>query len=118
MNRRHISIVLLGIFSYLLFLRPVFAEGIREFTASYDIQTDGRVNAQEYMVYDFEDSYRHGIFRTIPFIKTNAEGKKFVLDFGQFSVHDDKDHKYNFSVTKSETDVSVKIGDANKTITG
>lgn len=99
--------------SFLLFLPALaHAEEITHFEESITVVSDGTIRVVERIVYDFASEVRHGIFRTIPIIKTNEEGKKFILDFSNFSVED------RFSKTISDGTVTLKIGDPDKTITG
>ena len=96
----------------------IYAEEITDFRSNIVINTNGTIDVVENIVYDFEDVYRHGIFRSIPITKTNTEGKKFRLDFSNFSVTDDKGKAYRFSRTSEGDTIKLKIGDADKTITG
>ncbi len=96
----------------------VRAEQINDFDARININKDGTINVKETILYDFGDLIKHGIFRTIPFIKTNTDGKKFQLDFKDFSVVDEKNSPYNFQKSTSGNSISLKIGDANRTISG
>jgi Predicted membrane protein (DUF2207). len=82
--------------SYLLFGGEVWAEEIKNFKVDIVINKDGTIDVKETIVYDFDRLYRHGIHREIPFIKTNKEGKKFKLDFYNFSVVDESKNPYRF----------------------
>lgn len=96
----------------------VFAEEIRNFSERVEIQKDGHIKVSEQIDYDFEDLERHGIFRTIPTIKTNTEGKKFKLTFEDISVKDERGANYTYTTSEENNVLTIKIGDANKTITG
>ncbi len=94
------------------------AEEILRFDETLQILPDGKITVVEQIDYDFGALDRHGIFRTIPTIKTNEEGKKFVLDYSNFVVVDDKGNPYRYSKSGSDGETTVKIGDPDKTITG
>lgn len=111
--------LIIGIIAgFLLFPPAVRAEEISRYEETITIVVDAAVKVGESIVYDFESSQRHGIFRTVPTIKTNAEGKKFVLTFTDFSVTDPQNNAYQYSKTQSGEDLTLKIGDPDKTITG
>ncbi len=93
-------------------LRVVAAEQIQTYDTDIEIKKDGTISVSETIDYDFGDAQRHGIFRTIPIIKTNAENKKFALDIADISVTDP------FTTTKSNDELTIKIGDPDKTIIG
>lgn len=96
----------------------VKAEEITRYEETITIIPDGTITVGEGIRYDFGDYERHGIFRTIPTIKTNEEGKKFVLTYTDFEITDPKGNPYRYSKTGSDGVTTVKIGDPDKTITG
>lgn len=100
----------------------VFAQGtdevIRNYIVKLNVERDGRVQVVETIRYDFGQNERHGIFRKIPYTKTNTDGKKFELDISNVSVTDGNDKKYSFASAKDNTYLTLKIGDPNKTIVG
>ena len=110
------------LFSLLLFVfilpSSVSAEQINEFTAVIDIQKNGQIKVEEKIVYDFGSLNRHGIYRYIPYIKTNKEGKKFKMDVRLFSVTDESGNSYRYSTSTNDNKLNIKIGDPNSTITG
>lgn len=77
-------------------------EQIRSFDVSVHIQPSSAIIVREKIVYDFGDQQKHGIFRTVP------EKLKSV------AVFDENNKPYTFKVSGQE----IKIGDADKTITG
>ena len=97
----------------------ITGEHIKSFNSDIIITKEGKINVREIIIYDFSSLSKHGIYREIPFIKTNEDGKKFELKFDNFSVVDDNGKPYNF--VKSLIDeklIRLKIGDANRLITG
>ena len=108
----------LVIISTWLFVPSVKAEQINSFDSQITINKDGTVNVKETIVYDFGDQYKHGIYRKIPYIKTNKDGKKYRMDVQGMSVLDEKGNWYKYEVIDSDNQLEFKIGDPNKTITG
>ena len=97
----------------------ITGEHIKSFHSEVLINKDGTIDVKETIVYDFTDLQKHGIYREIPYIKTNQDGKKFELKFSNFSVTDENGYSYKF--TKSWIDekfIRLKIGDADRLITG
>ncbi|OGG01391.1 hypothetical protein A2Z33_02515 [Candidatus Gottesmanbacteria bacterium RBG_16_52_11] len=96
----------------------VRAESITGFTASFDLKSDGKVRITETIDYDFGTLERHGIFRNIPYIKTNAEGKRFAMTFSDFSVLDSSGNARPYRLTRENDETVLKIGDPDRTVTG
>lgn len=101
-----------------IFPRLVLAEEITHFMASYEIQKAGTVQVEERIQYDFGSAIKHGIYRYIPLVTTNAEGKKFKLAVSDIAVIDQMGKPYTFTDSSTDTQVTLKIGDADKTISG
>lgn len=102
----------------IIFSSSVRAEVIRGYDAQITVQKDGVVQITEKIEYDFEDVYKHGIYREIPRIKKNSEGKEYELTITLQSVKDEKGNSYNYSQSWVDNKLSIKIGDADRTITG
>lgn len=92
-------------------------EQIRSYETDAVIQKDGSVSFTERIVYDFPDA-RHGIFRYIPYIKTNDAGKRLKLVFKNIHVTDEQKNPYTFTTDYVDDDLVLKIGDPDITITG
>ena len=106
---------------FLLFLlTPLHAkaEYIQSFDSQININKDGTIDVNETIVYDFADLQKHGIYRNISYIKENKDGKEYILEFSNISVTDEKGNKYNYKKSNENQNIVLKIGDANKTITG
>lgn len=95
-----------------------YSENIRKFVSEIEVMKDGRISVQESIYYDFGSLQKHGIYRSIPTVKTNQDGKKYKMDFSQFKVIDKQENPYNFSIQNSSEEVKLKIGDADKFVTG
>jgi len=67
---------------------------INDFAVEMNIQRSGKVEVKETIQYDFGDDAHHGIYRTVPFIKTNMQGKRFRLDFSDIKVTDENNKPY------------------------
>jgi len=96
----------------------VFAEKIDNYAVKIEIKKDGKIHVREEILYDFEELERHGIFREIPYTKTNTDGKKYKMTIDNISVVDEKKQEYQFSKTDENEQIGLKIGDADRTITG
>lgn len=108
-----------------LFLLFIFAtisvsaqERINSFKSDVRVNKDGTINVREEIVYDFGSIYRHGIFRNIPFIKKNKDGKKYLLESTVERVIDEKRTPYKYTISKNGENLDIKIGDPDVTITG
>ena len=120
MSRIIIISLLFFIFSILL-PSPTFAqysEVIKDYKVQIIIEKQGTINVSETIIYDFGNLFKHGIYRDIPFIKTNQSGKKYQLDFSKISVQDEFKNNYKFIKYQQNNDLIFKIGDPNSTITG
>jgi uncharacterized membrane protein len=112
--------LLLIIFIFVIVFLPKLSfagENIANFNIVFEINSDTSVDVIEEILYDFEDLQRHGIYRDIP-IKYQARGGNFELRLSDISVTDENGRSYDFSKTISGGNVSIKIGDANKFVTG
>jgi hypothetical protein len=114
---RVVFIIILFII-YFLLKTQIYAEEINSFDVQAFIQSDGSVKISESIIYDFGVEQRHGIIRTIPYLKTNSDGKKFVLNCDSFSVTNEKGILYKYSVSNENNTDIIKIGDADQTVTG
>lgn len=97
---------------------PLTGEYIESFNADIKINKDGTINVKESILYDFSDLKRHGIYRYIPFTKRNEENKRVDLKFEDFSVSNGQGENYKFEKSTENEQIILKIGDANKTISG
>ncbi len=91
---------------------PVRAEQIDYYQVDAVVGEDASVSFVETIDYNFGSESRHGIFRTIPTTKTNADNKKFSLEITDISTEDP------FTTSRIGDEISVKIGDPDRTITG
>lgn len=116
---KKILIILLLIIGSWLLAPTVKAEQINSFNSQISINKDGTIDVRETIVYNFDNLQKHGIFREIPYIKTNQDGKKFKLEFSDLSVQNENGINYKFRTsTVNEKLIKLKIGDANRLITG
>lgn len=94
------------------------AEQIDRYDVDATVRSDGTVAVVETIAYDFGTDERHGIFRTLPVIKTNEENKKFEVAVTGLEVSDPLGTSYTFVQSRDGDDLELKIGDPDKTITG
>lgn len=114
------NIVFFTFFFYFILISPqiVKAEKINDFQTDIKINKSGTVSVIEKIVYDFESLYRHGIFRYIPVVWKNSEGKRFKLEHKIIGITDENGAAYNYSTSNTGENIKFQIGDANKKITG
>lgn len=96
----------------------ISGEHIQSFNSDILINKDGTINVKEKIVYDFSDFSRHGIYRSIPYTKTNSDGKKYRMDLQPLSVLDENGKSYRYTLSDLGDKIEIKIGDPNRTITG
>jgi len=96
---------------------PVNSEKITNFSGEIRINSDSTVNVRETINYDFGDAQKHGIFRFIP-IKYKARGGNFNLRISDIRVNDENGNPYNYAISYPGNDIEIKIGDANKLLSG
>ena len=117
---RKLFIFLLALFVFLQYA-PVHAlaeERIRSFDSDIKIQSDGSIRVIETILYDFGFSYRHGIYRDIPSIVYRERNDKYILKYSVESVTDEAGGAYQYSLLYPSDYLRIKIGDANRTISG
>jgi len=104
--------------TFFLLSSPIHAEVIRGYDTQITVQKDGVIQIVEKIDYDFGYEYKHGIYRTIPYTKENADRKEYELDVKVQSVTDEAGKSYNYDSSWVNTDLQLKIGDKDRTITG
>ncbi len=115
-------LITLGIASMLLlpslgFAQTEQSEQIRSFDSRISVNADSSLDVAETIVYDFGDQQKHGIYRDIPL--SQVDGAIGVAKISGLTVSDETGVPYTINdITYSSNDVYVKVGDANKTITG
>ncbi len=114
------KIVTLAFFSLFPFIVPMsaHAEQINSFDATYTIEKNGTVGVEERIQYDFGQSDHHGIYRILPLKKTNTDGKTLLMAADNFSVSNENGTPYTFTSSDDNGTITLRIGDASKTITG
>ncbi len=106
--------------AFALFLLPIkalAAESIDKYYTNIQLNRDGSVQVEENILYDFGDAERHGIYRDIT-VAYKARGGNYKLRVSDISVTDEFDNQYNFESSYPGNYLRLKIGDADKTISG
>ncbi len=93
-------------------------EHIQNFVQETTINKNGTMQVKESIVYDFGTYERHGIYREIPYVKVNSEGKRYAMNIKVLSVMNEDGLHYQFKVTTENDLTRIRIGDPDKTITG
>ncbi|MFA5178437.1 MAG: DUF2207 domain-containing protein [Candidatus Paceibacterota bacterium] len=114
-------ISILKLFGFLIFffcLAPiVLAEKIENYEVKIVINKDSSLLINENIVYNFESEEKHGIFRDIPvrYLRNNLSYNLRILEI---SVKNEKGDNYKFEKYYSNNNLRIKIGEADKLITG
>ncbi len=95
-----------------------FADSIDSFATSIKVLQNGSAEVTEEILYDFGDAERHGIYRDIPVMYINSEGKKVSVTVDNIRVVDGNVTPYEFESFKNGETIRVKIGDPDVLITG
>jgi len=93
------------------------AEVIDNFESNIAINPDASIDVSEKIFYDFGAAEKHGIFRTIP-VSYKARGGNYNLSVSDISVTDEQGGNYNFTTANSGNNLEIKIGDADKLVSG
>ncbi len=93
-------------------------EHIANFDVDIVIEESGHISVTEKIQYYFGTNLRHGIFRNIPFVKTNDKGDRLLMDITDISVTDENNKPLTTKVSKDGEETDIRIGDADKEITG
>ncbi|RJO60067.1 DUF2207 domain-containing protein [candidate division WS5 bacterium] len=116
---RRALITFLITFLFIPFLS--FAESeeiIRNFHSDITIHSDATFQVDEKIRYDFGSNQKHGIFRYIPFRYKTKEGKTRLTPITNISVQDERGSSYKFVKSVNNDFLELKIGDADKYVTG
>jgi len=103
--------------AFLFTATDAMAEVIRNFDVSIKANNDSSVDVIESIQYDFENQYKHGIFRVIP-VQYSRSGGNYTVDFRLVDVTDGDDHKLKTSISRQGRDINIRIGDPSVTVTG
>ncbi len=110
--------LILILFISLFFFLPKtsFAEVIHSFDTKITAHKNGEMDFTEIIDYDFEYASRHGIFRDIP-LYSKVGNLYRITKIKNIKVLRDN-QKENFTTSYTNEEVSLKIGNADKEITG
>jgi uncharacterized membrane protein YgcG len=96
---------------------PAMAEYIRDFEVAVEVRPDTSFTVVETIVYDFENEYRHGIFRDIPVVDETITGQRRQYGISVADVTMDG-ARVPWTTSDNSPFLNVRIGDPNTTITG
>jgi len=92
-------------------------EQISNFEVNANLRADSTLDVVETIDYDFGTSARHGIYRDIPLIYTDDSNHSFRPDV-TFSSATQDGQPATVSDVRSQKQLSLKLGDAGRTLTG
>lgn len=110
--------VFIILFLLLSLPKTTYAEQIDDFNVKINISKNGTIFIEEKILYNFGDLQKHGIFRDIPLIKINKEGKKFTLDITNIRVTNQRGESYQYAISSQNKNLQIKIGSASQYVTG
>ena len=114
-------ILALGIVSLVFISSPARADDtgwkVTNFTDQITVQSSGKVQIQETINVDFGSLQKHGIYRDIPYRYQVDNGSTINTDIEQVSVTDGL-KSVPYSTSNTDSYLELKIGDANKTVSG
>jgi uncharacterized membrane protein len=96
------------------------AEGwtITDFRAAIQIQSSGDLDITEAIQVDFGTLQKHGIFRDIPAVYEYNDKSNRVYHVDVQSVTDAQGRPWTYTTSQQGPYLQVKIGDANRTVSG
>ncbi len=92
-------------------------EKIDNYNILMRVEKNGDLSVSERIDYDFGNLDRHGIYRDIPTV-LNQQGKKVRLKISDIAVTDEQGKDLSFETSSNGGVLQIKIGDADKLITG
>ena len=111
--------LLVGLLTHGLAMAPARGESgwsVRSFDVELGVQPDASLDVSETIDADF-DVPKHGIYREIP-IRYAVGFHQYALRFQWLGVDDGAGTSYESAVTYEENRVRIRIGSANRTLTG
>lgn len=113
--KKLVVVLFLSLF-FIIFPKTVRAEVIHSFDTQIMAHKNGVLDVTETINYDFQYGDRHGIFRYIP--RYSEVGNLYrIIDINNINVQRDGQNE-NFTTTTNNEQVYLKIGNADRTITG
>lgn len=91
-------------------------EQIENYDVEIEILNDSNIYVTESIEYNFGNNQKHGIYRDIPVLQKNYKQNPFKIS--DIKVTDANGQAYKTKISKGVADVNIKIGDADKYVTG
>jgi len=112
-------ILIILFFLLTVFATPAFAQDftINKFHSDIVIFADSSFTVKETVEVEFHRP-RHGIYREIPFKYVNEPGKTITTPLEVLSVTNHSGTGWKYKVSRSGNAVNIRIGDANKYVSG
>ncbi|MDP3941126.1 MAG: DUF2207 domain-containing protein [bacterium] len=90
---------------------------IDSFHSDNVVMNTGEVVVAEDIAVDFGSLEKHGIYRDLPYVYEGESGEKSYSEIKVNQILQDS-HGATYDVTRNESNIRIKIGDANRTISG
>lgn len=122
MNKLLTGLIVFILFVFLFpestFSQEFFNEHIRSFDVAVQVKKSGVIEVEESIAYDFGNLSRHGIYRNIPYIRKNKDGKEYRLTYRSITVTDELGKAYPYAQSTKNSQIELKIGDPDTYQTG
>lgn len=115
-SKGSLGLVALGFFFFCV--PSAYAEEISRFSVDIEVGSDASMIVVETIDYDFGDLEKHGIYRDIPTEYMTDFGAKQSIDISVESVTDGAGRALTHEDSSSGGMLHIKIGDADRLITG
>ncbi len=96
----------------------ISGEHIREYKVQIRLEKDAVLRVEERIRYDFGQAQRRGIYRDIPFIFENKDGKKYKLKISDIKVVDEQGVEYTKKIFEKGEVLRIRVGDPEVYVSG
>lgn len=108
----------LAILVLLLLPSPLWAWTIKDYQVDLKVEKSGELRVSERITVDFTGERRHGIYRDIPLTFKDPIGRKHEIKIKDISVYDEMARPRRVKVFHRGSWLRIRIGRANRLITG
>lgn len=91
---------------------------IESINAQLVVRSDGAVQVTENIVANFNLSPGHGIYRDIPYVYQDKNGKKSYTEIEVIDAYNDSSEFHQYELIKNDANLRIKIGDPDVLVYG
>ena len=96
----------------------ITGEHIQEYEVQILLERDAVLKVKERIRYSFNQSGRRGIYRDIPFIFEDKDGKKYKIKISDIKVFDERGSEYKKKIFEKDKTLRIRIGDPDVYVSG